>query len=278
MPRKLRSAEHSDLDLYHITSRGNKKKNIFFDEEDKGYIEFLLSDVVEKYKCKVHSYCLMDNHIHLMLEGKLEEISKVMKSILQRFSFVMNKKYKSEGHVFKNRFFSKAVNDYKYVKDLASYIHLNPVRANMVRHPEAYKWSSYNVYINTRYKKWLTKDLVLSCFNSVAELKQYTLKPIGINSGEFKKVLFDTSLLHNDKLVDRQLDNIKSRLCIEVDMERYQLLFINIAAKYFALPKLKVASYLGISLRTIDRFLKKHLKYEDSEIVIELYNQCLESV
>ena len=137
--------------IYHVMSRGNRQKAIFKDEDD--YIQFLnyIKIVQQKYPFKLHAYCLMSNHFHLEIETHQDEIWKIMQKILSLYSSEFNHKYKYVGHVFQGRYASSLIEDDTYFLEVSRYIHLNPVKAGMVREALDYEYSSYSQYVNQNY-------------------------------------------------------------------------------------------------------------------------------
>ena len=141
MPRMAR--KFSNTKVYHIIFRGNDKQDIFFDQND--YKKFLkeLTKAKEKYKFDLYAYCLMTNHIHLVVYDKNENLSKAMQRLILTYSIYFGKKYEKVGHLMQERFLSKNVETKEYLIRLCRYIHLNPVKAKIAK-VNTYKWSSYN--------------------------------------------------------------------------------------------------------------------------------------
>ncbi|MHB1653303.1 MAG: REP-associated tyrosine transposase [Desulfitobacteriaceae bacterium] len=165
MPRKQR--EKSKSGYYHIMLRGNERRNIFQDEEDKLRFIETLYEKKQENRFFLHAFCLMDNHIHLMLSEGVEDVAKVMKRISVSYVYYFNKKYKRVGHLFQDRFKSEIVEDDSYVLTLARYIHQNPVKAGMVKSVGEYKWSSYTCYLNESnfFTKVVETETVLGLFS-----------------------------------------------------------------------------------------------------------------
>lgn len=141
---------HSASAVYHIMLRGNEKHAIFLDDEDR--IRFLdtLKIKKEENKFELYAYCLMDNHVHLLLNEKDSPIARIMKCINVSYAIYFNKKYNRVGHLFQDRFRSEAIDQDSYLLSAARYIHNNPVKAGIIESPEKYKWSSYISYCNGR--------------------------------------------------------------------------------------------------------------------------------
>ncbi|MBO1511914.1 REP-associated tyrosine transposase [Metabacillus bambusae] len=157
---------------YHITARGNNKNTIFHDERDYYmYLEYV-KETNSRYPFLLHSYCLMPNHLHLQIETPQESISKIMKLIQMRYAMYFNKRYSLVGHVFQERFGSKLILNASYFMTVNRYIHLNPVKANIVKKPEDYKWSSYTTYITPNKNPLVTTSKTLSYFSN-SNIKLY---------------------------------------------------------------------------------------------------------
>ena len=163
--------------FYHITSRGNERKEIFKNDQD--YERFLtyLETAVQRYKAAIYVYCLMSNHYHLLLETPMGNLSQIMRHINGAYTTYYNTKRKRAGHLFQGRYKAILVEADEYKGELSRYIHLNPVRAAITGRPEEYQWSSYQYYIGKKKTpKWLTVDYVLSHFgkDKIARQKKYS--------------------------------------------------------------------------------------------------------
>ena len=147
MPRHARKKSNSGI--YHIILRGVNRQQIFEDNED--YYKFL--QVVEESKAisgfELFAYCLMSNHIHLLLKEIQEPIEQIMKRITTRFVYWYNIKYQRSGHLFQDRYKSEPVEDDAYFLTVIRYIHQNPVNAEICKNPKNYSFSSYNEYFKT---------------------------------------------------------------------------------------------------------------------------------
>lgn len=133
--------------IYHITNRGNRQEIIF--RENIDYIVYLgiLKETLKFYEndnYKLISYCLMSNHVHLLLKTGRKDPSFFMRRVNSMYARYFNSKYQYIGHLFQGRYFSNLINNVIELLEVSRYIHLNPVRAKMVDSPEKYMWSSYN--------------------------------------------------------------------------------------------------------------------------------------
>ena len=152
--------------FYHVTSRGNERKDIFKSNTDREMFLSYLASAQEKYEAVVHAYCLMSNHYHLMIETPQGNLSQIMKYINSSYTNFFNIKRKRTGHLLQGRYKAVLVEADAYAAELSRYIHLNPVRAGMVRSPEEYRWSSYSYYTERSSPSWLKTGFILGYFGT----------------------------------------------------------------------------------------------------------------
>jgi putative transposase len=151
--------------FYHITARGNERKDIFKSVRDRSRFLSYLESATERYEAVIHVYCLMTNHYHLLLETPSGNLSQIMRHINGAYTTYFNTKRKRSGHLFQGRYKGILVEADEYAKELSRYIHLNPFRAGIVQSPEEYRWSSYRGYIGKEKPVgWLARNLVLGYF------------------------------------------------------------------------------------------------------------------
>ena len=171
MPRKSR--EISSTGIYHIIMRGNDRNDIFYDNQDRYVFLNILKETKERFKFEIYSYCLMNNHIHIVFRIKDEFLSKAMQSLEIRYSAYFNKKINRNGHLFQNRFFSKKIENLSYFLTVCKYVHRNPEKAK-IDSTENYKWSSFREYIGK--EKIINKAVLLHYYEDDIEMfKKYTL-------------------------------------------------------------------------------------------------------
>ena len=146
--------------LYHITSRGDRRENIYDDDTDRIIFLETLGKVVADYNWLCHSYCLMDNHYHLIIETLDSNLSKGMRQLNGVFTQATNRRHSRSGHLFQGRYKAILVDKDQYLLELARYVVLNPVRAKgMIRNIEDWPWSNYLAFIgHTKAQEWLTPD------------------------------------------------------------------------------------------------------------------------
>ena len=181
--RKLR--EWYPNAMYHITSRGNRRNDIFRDNEDYQVYITILKEAIEflDNQYEIICYCLMTNHVHLQVQTKEKHIKYLMMRVNRFYAKYFNNKYNYVGHLFQARYGSELIEEDRYVLELSRYIHLNPVRANMIKKPEDYKWSSYCMYIGNEKEEFVCSNRILSYFkdNNRESYKKYVESAISIN-------------------------------------------------------------------------------------------------
>jgi REP element-mobilizing transposase RayT len=160
MPRVAR--KKSATKIYHIMIRGINHQNIFVDDEDNEKFIDTLARYRKDIEYEIYAYCLMGNHIHLLLKEGNEELANMMKRIGASYVYWYNWQYNRKGHLFQDRFKSEPVENDTYFLTVLRYIHQNPVKAGLADNIEAYKWSSYKEYITQA--EIVNTDFVLAMF------------------------------------------------------------------------------------------------------------------
>ena len=148
--------------FYHVTARGNERRKIYFSEYDYQKFREYLGTAQDKYGYKLHCYVLMTNHYHILIETPNGNISKVMHYINGAYTNYLNRKRNRSGHLFQGRYKAILVDQDSYLLELSRYIHMNPVRANIVNKPEEYRNSSYKSFINRKKEDIVFRELILS--------------------------------------------------------------------------------------------------------------------
>lgn len=151
MPRKKRIWYPGAI--YHVMSRGIRRTAIYEGRED--YIRFLeiMQNTREKYTFNVFAICLMTNHFHMEIETQDVELWKIMQNIKSRYAEDFNRRHEYSGHLFEGRYAASLIRDERYFLEVSRYIHLNPVKAGMVREPCAYDYSSYGLFVPKRGRR-----------------------------------------------------------------------------------------------------------------------------
>jgi REP element-mobilizing transposase RayT len=151
---------------YHIIQRGIERRKIFTSDSDKERFLNYLEELYSRYRIIVHTFCLMDNHYHLLIETPEGNLAKAMHTLNTSYTTYFNKRKNRNGHLFQGRYKSILVEADAYLHHLSRYIHLNPIRAHLVRDPEKYKWSSCRYFLSRdKSPEWLKTGFILGCFD-----------------------------------------------------------------------------------------------------------------
>lgn len=174
---KFAMARQARLDipgaLHHIMVRGINKSDIFDDDQDKAlFLERLGSNVTEG-KCTIYAWVLMSNHMHILFKSGREGISSVMRKLLTWYAQYYNRRHHRTGHLFENRYKSILCDEDEYLLALVRYIHLNPLRAKIVRTMEeldSYRWSGHRAIIGKADNPWMDTEYILSQFGGTRRM------------------------------------------------------------------------------------------------------------
>jgi putative transposase len=150
---------------YHVINRGNNRENIFKDDRDREKFLEYLQKASERFSIVIHTYCLMNNHFHLLVQTPQSNLSMAMQWINVSYATYFNRKRGRHGHLFQGRFKAILIDADEYLQHLSRYIHLNPVRAKIVRTASKYRWSSYAACIGKeKPPPFLETDELMSKF------------------------------------------------------------------------------------------------------------------
>lgn len=158
----------SKTGIYHVMLRGIDKRDIFLDDEDKEKFIKVLIKAKESGKFKIYGYCLMNNHLHVLIKED-EELGTSIKRMTVGYVSWHNNKYERTGHLFQNRYKSEPVETEDYLITVLRYIHQNPVKAGITNKPEDYKWSSYGQYLLAYqgHSTFIDTELIRTYFKTV---------------------------------------------------------------------------------------------------------------
>ena len=204
--------------LYHVMLRGNRGEEIFFEDADYRYFLSLVGEGVARFGHRIHAFYLMANHVHLALQVAKVPLSKIMQNLSFRYTGWINKNSGRMGHLFQGRYKAILVDQDSYLLELTRYIHLNPVRAGLVRDPVTYPSSGHRYYLGKRKVPWLTTDWVLSQFSKqvgAARRRYAQFVTEGIGAGrreEFHSGNHEGRLLGDDDFVTRVLAQAEAQI------------------------------------------------------------------
>ncbi len=151
--------------LYHVTSRGDRREDIYLTDSDRQAWLAVLAQVCQRFGWIVHAYCLMSNHYHVLVETPQANLSQGMRQLNGVYTQFFNRAHGKVGHVFQGRFKAIVVDKEGYLLELARYIVLNPVRAGMRADAKDWPWSSYGAMVGSvAAPLWLATDALLGQF------------------------------------------------------------------------------------------------------------------
>ena len=144
--------------FYHVILRGNAGDPVFFGDSDRYRLYLILQSAVEKFGCRIHGYCLMTNHLHLVIQAGETPLSRFMQYVSLRYTKWINLTRGRTGHVFQGRYKALLIDADTYLLELIRYVHLNPVRAGAAPTADSWPWSGHRAYAGLEVVPWLTTD------------------------------------------------------------------------------------------------------------------------
>lgn len=167
---------------YHVTSRGNERRPIFYSDEDRTVFLRCLAETVRRFGWSVSAWVLMTNHFHLVVETPHANLSRGMHWLLTKYASWFNRRHERSGHLFQGRFKSVIVDSETYFARVLRYVVLNPVRARMVTRPDQYRWSSYRASAGLdEAPEWLDLSSALTPFGGASELGHAAYRAFVLN-------------------------------------------------------------------------------------------------
>jgi len=211
MARKPRI--HLPGGFYHVILRGNGGQPVFLSDADRYRFYLLLQEGICRFGYRIHAFCLMTNHIHLALQAGNIPLSHGMQNLSFRYTRWINWRESRAGHLFQGRYKAVLVDGDSYLLELVRYIHLNPVRAGMIKNPEDYPWSGHRAYLGKEFLPWLTTDRVLEQFGKTTGKAQAGYSAFVLDGleeehrPEFHGGGNDSRVLGDDNFVDKCLSS-----------------------------------------------------------------------
>jgi len=201
--------------LYHVTSRGDRREDIYVDDEDRVAWLKILGASCYRYNWRCHAYCLMDNHYHIVIETAEANLSKGMRHLNGVYTQAYNRRHNRVGHVFQGRFKGILVDKDEYLLELSRYVVLNPLRAGMTKTIYAWRWSSYRAMLGkAEVPNWLETDWILSYFSkrrktAIKKCQEFVREGVGMPSIwiDLKKQIFlgnEKFITKHQKLIDKK--------------------------------------------------------------------------
>lgn len=269
--------------LYHVTSRGDRCRDIFFDQADRFVWLNLLAKVCSRYGFIVHSFCQMTNHYHLVVETVNGDLARGMRQLNGAYSQHFNRRHKLVGHMFQGRYHAVLVQKENYLLELSRYVVLNPLRAGMVATLDDWHWSSYPYFMRTDGKPdWLDTDSTLGYFSSDQTAARRLFKEFILNGGgvisplsnvQHQLLLGDRDFVakHAGKPGSDALDNVarthRQAVLLTLDdyAVRYERCDEAMAQAYASMgySMREIARHFGTSAKTVSRAVK-HFEIDSS--------------
>ena len=188
--------------LFHIMQRGNARQRIFLSDRDRHAFLERLARCSRLFECRIHAYCLMENHLHLLVETEKPNLSAFAQRLFASYTLWFNHRHDRVGHLLQGRFKSIIVEKDAYLLVLSRYIHLNPVKARLVERPEQYRWSSMGSYSPAgRRDNWVDPSTLLAYFDGSRE-RYRTFVYEGIEE-PFEPKPIGQAFLGSDRFVER---------------------------------------------------------------------------
>jgi len=278
MARPLR-IEYPDA-VYHVTSRGNARSDIFHSDQDREEFLFILDTVVRRFNWLCHAYCLMGNHYHLIIETPDGNLSLGMRQLNGIYTQKYNYLHGKTGHVFQGRYKAILVEKESYLLELCRYVVLNPVRAKIFSKPEEWKWSSYHYTAGIKKAPgYLTTDWILGHFSkNKTEAQKLYCKFVkeGINANSPWNELQGQILLGEKTFIEKYLKRLHGKeqikeipriqrylnrpkladLFCKEDTKKVRDKNIHAAHVRYGYRLNEIAAYLGIHYTTVSKVLK----------------------
>ncbi len=229
----------SNTGIYHVMLRGIDKRDIFLTQNDYKRFLHYIELAKEKSETLLLAYCLMTNHVHMLLKEGKEEIGNFIKRIAVGYAQYHNSNHGRTGHLFQNRYLSETVDDDKYLLVVSRYIHQNPLKAGIVKNVEDYKWSSYHEYLINNKDTITDKDILEGYFINTKNFIEF-------NNQKNDDICLDYEEKNN--YTDEDLREIISEI---IELEKLPLM--EIKARDIALRRIKQET--GASNRQLEKVL-----------------------
>ncbi|MDD3342810.1 MAG: transposase [Sulfurospirillaceae bacterium] len=251
MPRKLRI---ESLGYHHVYNRGVAKGNVFVDDRDKAKFIELMSSVAREYKFNIHAFCLMDNHYHLLIENRRENLSLGMRQLNAQYAMYFNKRHNRVGHLWQDRYKSWYVLDLTYLLTLFKYIELNPIKAKMTHTVGEYRYcATYSIF----------RDAVPPFLQNSFVLREYHTKELfellGIAMSQKESEIIETFHKTRYRKQDGEMQTVILRHIadyfqhVEIKLDRNKAIK---RAHEEGHSKSDIAKYLSLSVAGVSKILK----------------------
>jgi putative transposase len=276
--------------FYHVMLRGNAKQTIFYDQEDIRHFEKILGQGLERYNLRLCAYCWMKNHVHMALQVSDIPLSKMMQSLSQRYTNWFNRRYDRVGHLFQGRYRAILVDEEGYLRDIIRYIHLNPVRAQLVNDPLDYPESSHRTYLSSdKVSRGICVDPALKLFGQTQENARIKYRHFmgQLLDEEYLELLrkggTDGHILGDDNFVqkvfhhaeDQSVSDISFDALTALVAEKYNLFSQNILSKNRSRPVVEARAVVALlavdctrhTLKEVSQYLGREISTMSRQVI-----------
>ncbi len=262
--------------IYHVTSRGDRQEAIFWNDGDRFAWQQVLASVCARFNWKIHAFCQMGNHYHLIVETVAGTLARGMRQLNGEYTRYFNFRNSTVGHLFQGRYKAILVQRQTYLLELSRYVVLNPVRAGMVPSPEAWPWSSFGITCSdAAAPAWLDKVWLLSQFSVERERAVQAYREFvdeGIGGRNPMEDLRNQLFLGDDNFLKQVSAGAQAMTVTETtraqkkgiatELNEYGRLFSNrreaMARAYIdgAYTMAEVAAHFGVHYKTVSRAVR----------------------
>ena len=252
MARRVRVNEAG---FHHVYNRGVERRDIFLEDSDKDKFLDIVCEISLHYDFVVHSYVLMDNHYHLLLENKRDNLSDGMRRINSSYAQYFNKKYKRVGHLWQDRFKSWYILNDEYLLTLFRYIESNPIKANISKEFGEYKYTLLYDILNNNLRECMRHSFVFDFYSDTKELLELLDIPISQTDEELMKKIQKESNTYK-KAPNKIKKNRDLKEFFQKDMTKSKRNENIIKAYKECFTQSEIAKYLNLSISTVSKIIK----------------------
>ena len=253
MPRKPRIEIPG---FYHIINRGVEQRAVFKENGDYEYFLEQLSNLSKNFNIAIHNYCLMNNHYHLLIETREENLSKFMRQLNGIYAIYFNKKYKRSGHLWQGRFKSWYVTDEAYLYTLILYIEQNPLKAKIVKNPTDYLYSSCHYFLEENIPAFLKDSWIVKNYKDDKEAIKVFLNSI-VDTSVLQELKTASSLIEAPNIDKKPNEEKLTKILLKSkDTKERNKLIVECYAQGYS--QHMMAKILGLNQATVNRVIKRN--------------------
>lgn len=270
--------------LYHVTSRGDRREDIYLDDGDRESWLMALSEVCDRHNWLVHAYCLMSNHYHLIVETPEGNLSKGMRHLNGVYTQRFNRRHGVVGHLFQGRYKAILVQKEAYLLELTRYVVLNPVRAGMVEDASDWPWSSYSAMVSlSTTPDWLECDWLLAQFGKQRgrAIRRYTeFVAAGLGAVSPLESIKHQFLLGDEQFVEQLTDSKRMEALSEISKSQRRSLALSLteyAKRYVERDEAMASAYASgaYTMKEIGDFFGLH--YQTVSLAVKKFEKGIRS-